>query len=50
MTTNDSVRNAQLNSFKLITQNEMNTNASHQSYTFGGCGLKLASMTVRFVI
>jgi hypothetical protein len=50
ITTYDSVRNAQLKSFKLITQIEMYPNTSHQSYTFGGCGLNLASMMVRFVM
>jgi hypothetical protein len=50
MTTYDSMTNAQLKYFKLITQIEMKMNASHQSYTFGGCGLKLASITVRFVM
>jgi hypothetical protein len=28
----------------------MDPNAANQSYTFGGCGLKQASMTVRFVM
>jgi hypothetical protein len=28
----------------------MNPNASHQSYTLGGCGLQLASMIVPFVM
>jgi hypothetical protein len=50
MTTNDSVRNAQLNRFKLITDILMNPYAPHQSYSFGGCGLKLANITVQFVM
>jgi hypothetical protein len=50
MTTNDSMRNAQLKSFKLITQILMNPNASHHSYAFGDCGQKLTSITVRFVM
>jgi hypothetical protein len=50
MTTNDSVRNGYLKSFKFITQIKMNPNASHQSYILGGGGLILASMMVPFVM
>jgi hypothetical protein len=48
--TNGNKRNANRKSFKLNTHNNINPNASPQSYTFGGCGLKLETMTVRFIM
>jgi hypothetical protein len=49
-TTNISVWNAQLKSFKLITQILKNPTVSHQSYTIASCGLKQVGMTVPFVM
>jgi hypothetical protein len=48
--TNGNIINAHFMSFKLITHIYMNPNVLHQSDTFGGCGLKLASLTVRFIM